>query len=388
MSSRTNRDVFVVGMGQSPASGSAETTDLATLVAPAVREALGAANMTPADISAVAWAVSPDLFEGQAAPEDWLARTMFPGIPAFRTNTGGATGADAFASACELVQSGALESVLVVAFQRVGLGATQRILQTIWAPLYEMPMPVNTITQAAFRASRFMGLGRATMDDYAAVSAKNHQCGSRNPKSHMRRAYTVEEVASSRMLAWPVRLLDACPRSQGACAMVVSSNRAGAFARVEGWGRGHDSYWLGDRLGTMDEDVCDLPGLRRAAAHAYARAGISDPAQDLDVIEVYAPFSSVEMMMYSALGLVEKGGESVAVREGRFEFKGAQPVCPSGGCQTSNPIGASGLIRVAEAVLQVSGRALDHQVPNARRALATSTGGASQYFSTVIVGAP
>jgi acetyl-CoA C-acetyltransferase len=253
-----------------------------------------------------------------------------------------------------------------------------------------MPLPLNTITQAAFRASRFLGLGLAEMDDFALISSKNHFGGSVNPRSHLRKPVSPDAVRESRMLAWPVRLLDACPRSQGACAILISSELGpeGALARVQGWGRGHDSYWLGDRLGTMGDDVCELPALARAAREAYSAADIRDPRTDIDVVELYAPFSSLEMMMYSPLGLVDRGEERIAVADGRFASTGKQPVCPSGGCQTSNPIGATGLIRVAEAALQVAGAAGPHQVKNARRAIATSTGGASQYFSVVVLGEP
>lgn len=385
---RRERDVFVVGIGQTPSVGSTTPAELGTLIMPAIEEAMASSGITTEDLPAVAWGVSPDLFEGQSAPETWMSRTLLPGVPAFRTNTGGATGADTFVNACELVRSGALPAILVVAFQRVGLSATQRILQTIWAPFYEMPLPLNTITQAAFRASRFLGLGRAEVEDFALIASKNHFGGSKNPLSHLRKAVTPDQVRASRMLSWPVRLLEACPRSQGACAILISNTPGpqGAIARVTGWGRGHDSYWLGDRLGSMGDDVCELPALARAAKEAYAMAGIRDPRADIDVVELYAPFSSLEMMMYAPLGLLDAGEERKAVEEGWFGPTGRQRVCPSGGCQTSNPIGATGLIRVAEAALQVSGQAGQYQAPKVRSAIATSTGGASQYFSVVVLG--
>jgi acetyl-CoA C-acetyltransferase len=383
-------DVLITGVGQTPASGSAQPRTVEDLVAPAVVDALAMAGVGMDGVDMVMWGVGPDMFEGQASPESFTARHSFLGaVPHVRTNTGGATGTGAFLNACELVRAGGADAVLVVAFQRVGLSSTQRILQSIWAPFYEAPLPVNTITQAAFRASRLLASKRATLDDFAAISAKNYENGSRNVNSHLRKPRSVDDVAQSPMLAWPVRLLDACPRSQGACAIVVTSaGQANALAEVQGWSSSGDPYWLGDRLGTLGTDVCDLPALEAAARHAYGQAGVADPAADIDVFEAYAPFSSLEFMMYSALGLVERGEEASAIAAGRFAGGGELPVNPSGGCQTSNPIGASGLIRVAEAALQLTGGAGEHQIGGRRRrAVATGTGGASQYFDVVVLGA-
>jgi acetyl-CoA C-acetyltransferase len=386
------RDVFVGGVGQTPASDSRQPLTVEDLVAPAVVDALAVAGMGMNDIDFVMWGVGPDMFEGQASPETFTSRQSFlRSAPHVRTNTGGATGTGAFLNACELVRSGASDATLVVAFQRVGLSSTQRILQSIWAPYYEAPLPVNTITQAAFRASRLLAHTRATLDDFAAISVKNHLAGSRNPNSHLQRTRSFDEVSDSRMLAWPVRLLDACPRSQGACAVVVTSARTstGAMAVVEGWSSSGDPYWLGDRLGTLGIDVCDLPALEGAARQAYMEAGVSDPASQIEVVEAYAPFSSLELMMYAPLGLIDRGDEQDAIHLGRFGVDGDIPVNPSGGCQTSNPIGASGLIRVAEAALQLAGKAGEHQVRGTpRRAVATGTGGASQYFDVVVLGDP
>jgi acetyl-CoA C-acetyltransferase len=383
-------DVVIAGVGQTPASDSRRPHTVEDLVSPAVTDALAMAGMGMDGIDMVMWGVGPDMFEGQASPEAFTARHSFLRSAAHvRTNTGGATGTGAFLNACELVRSGASDASLVIAFQRVGLSSTQRILQSIWAPYYEAPLPVNTITQAAFRASRLLAHKRATMDDFAAISVKNYAAGSRNPNSHLRRPRSFDEVSESAMLAWPVRLLDACPRSQGACAIVVTSTPppTGAKAIVEGWSSSGDPYWLGDRLGTLGIDVCDLPALEGAARHAYREAGISDPASQIDVVEAYAPFSSLETMMYAPLGLVNRGDERDAIHLGRFGADGDIPVNPSGGCQTSNPIGASGLIRVAEATLQLCGEAGEHQVPGTpRRAIATGTGGASQYFDVVVLG--
>ena len=119
-----------------------------------------------------------------------------------------------------------------------------------------------------------------------------------------------------------------------------------------------------------------------AAKDLYAQAGIT-PDQ-IDCAELYVPFSWYEPMWLENLGLAESGWRAVA--EGRTRLGGALPIDPSGGVLCTNPIGASGMIRFAEAALQVRGMAGDHQVDGARLAMGHAYGGGSQFFAMWIVG--
>ena len=118
------------------------------------------------------------------------------------------------------------------------------------------------------------------------------------------------------------------------------------------------------------------------ARQVYSDAGIT-PDQ-LDAAEIYVPFSWYEPMWLENLGLFESGWK--AVDEGWTELGGRLPINPSGGVLSTNPIGASGMIRFAEAALQVRGRAGEHQVDGARLAMGHAYGGGSQFFSMWIVG--
>jgi acetyl-CoA C-acetyltransferase len=133
-------------------------------------------------------------------------------------------------------------------------------------------------------------------------------------------------------------------------------------------------------------DVVNPHAGRDCARDVYAQAGIRDPRAEIDCAEIYVPFSWYEPMWMENLGFADDGGGWKMVDDGSTALDGDLPVNPSGGVLSSNPIGASGLIRFAEAVQQVRGRAGEHQVDGARRALGHAYGGGAQFFAMWIVG--
>ena len=127
-------------------------------------------------------------------------------------------------------------------------------------------------------------------------------------------------------------------------------------------------------------------GLRIGHQRAGGSAGIRDPRTEIDVAEVYVPFSWFEAMWMENLGFapINEGWKMTA--DGVTSFEGDLPVNPSGGVLSSNPIGASGMLRFAEAAMQVRGQAGEHQVDGAKIALGHAYGGGSQFFAMWIVG--
>ncbi len=118
-----------------------------------------------------------------------------------------------------------------------------------------------------------------------------------------------------------------------------------------------------------------------AAAALWATAGITSPIDQIDAAEIYVPFSWFEPMWLENLGFAEPGHGWRLTESGATEISGRIPVNPSGGVLSSNPIGASGLLRFAESAMQVTGKAGEHQVPGARTALGHAYGGGSQFFA-------
>ena len=144
---------------------------------------------------------------------------------------------------------------------------------------------------------------------------------------------------------------------------------------------------MGARVGAKSQgDHADADALAHAFDIAYKQAGITDPVNQIDVAEIYAPFSSVELHVIEAAHLAEKGKSPEGLRNGKFTLGGSGPVVnPSGGTQCTNPIAVTGTIRVGEAANQVLGRTGAHQVPNARVAIASAIGGDHQFYSTMVL---
>ena len=123
-----------------------------------------------------------------------------------------------------------------------------------------------------------------------------------------------------------------------------------------------------------------------AAAALWKQAGITSPIDEIDCAEIYVPFSWFEPMWLENLGFTPEGDGWKLTEAGGTALDGRLPVNMSGGVLSSNPIGASGMLRFAEAALQVRGQAGEHQVDGARRALGHAYGGGSQFFSMWVVG--
>jgi len=132
------------------------------------------------------------------------------------------------------------------------------------------------------------------------------------------------------------------------------------------------------------DEVNPLAG-RECAADLYRQAGVTDPRRQIDVAEVYVPFSWFEPMWMENLGFAPRNEGWRMTASGATAMNGDLPVNPSGGVLSSNPIGASGMLRFAEAAMQVRGQAGEHQVDGVRTALGHAYGGGSQFFSMWLV---
>jgi acetyl-CoA C-acetyltransferase len=129
------------------------------------------------------------------------------------------------------------------------------------------------------------------------------------------------------------------------------------------------------------------PGAGEAcAADLWRKAGIASPVDEIDCVEMYVPFSWFEPMWLENLGFAPKGDGWKMTENGDTEMTGRLPVNMSGGVLSTNPIGASGMLRFGEAAMQVMGLAGEHQLDGIRRALGHAYGGGSQFFAMWVVG--
>lgn len=142
---------------------------------------------------------------------------------------------------------------------------------------------------------------------------------------------------------------------------------------------------MGDKMDMPFNDHADFDDLAIAAKKAYAMAGIDDPLHQIDVAEIYAPFANMEIAAVEALGFCPKGQGAPMGKDGAFDLNGELPVNPSGGVLCTNPISVTALARVAEAALQVMGKAGERQVKNVKRAMATGMGGSLQIHTVTVL---
>ncbi|MBI5481118.1 MAG: thiolase family protein [Deltaproteobacteria bacterium] len=369
------RQVAVIGSGQTRHARCRDDVSQAELVREAAAAALADAGLRPADVDAVLLS-NMELFEGRAFPELWVGEGAFAcGKPCMKIATGGTSGTSTCIAAFHQVASGMFDTVLVVGFEKHSEGHTQTGM-ALTDPFWDRAVASGALGNFALSISEYMAERGVTERQAALVAVKARRNAAQNPHAHLQMPeLTVDEVLASRMLAHPVRLLDMCPQSDGACAIVVASgDRARRLCPRPAWVRATATRHEQPTLGDIDRRLCSMRTLRDAAHAVYAAAGITEPLAELDVAEIYEPVTYAELAWYEALGFCRDGEAGRLIEDGVTTMDGTLPVNPSGGVLSSNPVGASGVIRVAEAALQIHGRGGSRQVEGARLALATGYG--------------
>ncbi len=384
----------VVGVGQTPHRTHHPDRTYVELAQDAAMAAMRDAGLRPDDIDAVVFSMAPTEFMGVNDVDRWTVGHVWgAGKPFMRINTGGATGGSAAHAACDLVCGGMYETVLVVGADRVAeTPDAQQILNLIWDPFFEQDFALNTITMTALAAQRYMARHGTTEEQFARVVVRSRRNAKRNPNAHLKGDISVGDVMRSARVSWPYKRFDICPRSSGAAAAVITTARRAAEicarpAFVAGRAAISHSVFMGDRLGAWSEtEFSSHDGLWMAGQSACRQAGVTDPIREIDMVELYDPFSSFQFPQLEALRFCGAGRAAAMSDGGAFDLDGGGlRVNPSGGTLCTNPIGVTGLVRFIEAASQVMGRAGDNQLPGVRRALSTAIGGSTQFFTCTIV---
>jgi acetyl-CoA C-acetyltransferase len=375
----------VVGIGQTKHQAARKDVSMAGMLREAAQRALDDAELTWKDIDAIVIGKAPDMFEGVMMPELFLADAIGGAYkPMLRVHTAGSVGGSTGIVAASLVQSGVHERVLTVAFEK------QSESNAMWALSISLPFSVAVVAGAGgFFAPLVRGYMRrsgAPDDTGIRVALKDRKNALKNPYAHLQIPdIDFDKIAASPMLWDPIRYLETCPSSDGACAMVMASERLAQKApRPPAWV--HATEMRSEPTMFSGRDAVIPRATLDNAKNLYKKARITKPRQEIDCAEIYVPFSWFEPMWMEGMLIAEKNEGWKMTYEGATALDGDFPVNMSGGVLSSNPIGASGLLRFAEAALQVRGQAGEHQVDGARRALGHAYGGGSQYFSTWIVG--
>ena len=380
------RPCAVIGVGQTKHDAKRIDVSMPGLLREAALRALEDAGLGFGDVDAVVIGKAPDMFEGVVMPEIYLADALgAAGKPMLRVHTAGSVGGSTAVVAAQLVQSGVFERVLTVAFEK------QSESNAMWALTLKIPFQQSVVAGAggyfAPLIRAYMRRSGAPEDTGIRVALKDRLNALKNPYAHLHfPGISFEQVASSPMLWDPIRFLETCPSSDGACALVLASEDAARGAPgPAAWV--HDTAMKSEPTMFAGRDQVNPRAGRDCARELYRKAGIGDPRREVDAAEVYVPFSWFEPMWLENLGFAPEGSGWKLVYDGATALEGDIPWNPSGGVLSSNPIGASGMLRFAEAAQQVRGRAGEHQVPGARKVLGHAYGGGSQFFAMWIVGA-
>lgn len=383
------RPVAIIGVGQTY-HGKRMDVSYPELVREAVMAVFKDTGLSPEDIDGVVSGTMPSMMEGIALTHFYLADAMqSAGKPIMKTETCGSTGVSIAHTAYYWVASGLADIILAVGHEKMNEGDSQATMTTVAEPFYQRYFisgaPGVFSMQSQMWSVRY-GISEEKVRDAAAfISVTHHEDAFDNPYAHIKMKVSMDDVKNARIITYPVRLLDVCPNSDGACAVIFASeemvkklNRKPAWVKAVGY-RG-DEYFFGD------SDKAVWESAAQAAKEAYNQAGIKNPRKELDVAEVYNPFTFQEMLFYECFGFCGPGEAPDLVLKGTFTRNGELACDPSGGTLCTNPIGATGLIRVAEAALQVTGRAGAHQIPGAKLALAHAMGGVDQFNGIMILG--
>jgi benzoylsuccinyl-CoA thiolase BbsB subunit len=367
------RDVFIIGSGMVK-FGRYPQLLLEDFAGNAVREALADSGV---DRKHVGMAVFGNSNGGRVAGQRVLREISLTGMSILNVENACAGGGSSLHVGWMSVASGLHDVVLVVGMEKMEKG-----LIPPNPGEYEAFLGKTLPAKYALRANRHMQRYGLTVEQLAMVSVKNHRAGALNPDAHYQEEVSLEQVLNSRPVAEPLTLLQCCPTTDGAAALVIASadvarrmnqNPVKIAASVL-----RSGIYRNPAKGqsASDDDLAE-----RAGQAAYEMAGM-EPS-DVNVAEVHDAFTIGEILAYENLGFCPRGEGGRLVEEGVTSLGGRLPVNPSGGrLSLGHPLGATGVAQVVELSRQLQGRAGARQVAGAKTALAHVQGGSTPGIGT------
>ena len=369
------RRVCIIGASQTRFGVSTETArEMAAKVA---HEAIDNAGLTPKEVQMIFVSNVFGMVENQGHVGPLIATSLgIPQVPSLTIEAACASSSASFREAHIGVASGVYDVALVVGSEKVS--QLDVFTATSYFAMgsdytYEGRNGVTFPGLYALMATAYMHKYGATQEQLAAIAVKNHRNGAKNPKAHFQKEITMDAVMKSRMVAWPLKLYDCCPFSDGASAVIVASEERAKelgdeFVYVLGSGRAGTIAALHDR-----EDFTRMDSARIAAEQAFKMAGVEQ--KDIDFAEVHDCFTIAEAIALEELGFVERGKGAKTAEEGRTEIDGDFPVNPSGGLKSKgHPVGATGVGQIIEVYEQLLGKSDPRQIKDAELGLTHNVG--------------
>jgi acetyl-CoA C-acetyltransferase len=385
MSSGIRDKVAIIGMGCTR-FGERWDMGIEELMVEAFVEGLQDAAIEPGQIDAVWFGTCmEEVGIGKSAAPVGVALRL-PNVPITRVENFCATGTEAFRGAVYGVASGAYDICLAIGVEKLkdtgygGLpnpGSGFGSLFWQWMPNATAPGLFAQIATAY--AAKYGISGTDLKRAISHISVKSHANGALNPKAHLQKPVTLEQVLAAPIIAHPLGLFDCCGVSDGcACAIVTTPEiartlgkrdivtvKAVQLAVSNGYEAGFNA-WEGEQFVTT----------RKCSTRAYQEAGISHPRQEIDMMELHDCFSITELVTYEDLHISAEGDGWRDTLDGFYDRDGKIPAQIDGGLKCfGHPIGASGLRMIYEMYLQLLGRAGARQLDNPRYGLTHNLGG-------------
>jgi len=311
------------------------------------------------------------------------------GAETMRVEAACASGSAALKSAYSSILGGEADLAMAVGVEKMTEVDTSTAVELIgragsyfWEfENFGMTFPAYYALHAVAHMNRF----GTTEEDLARVAVKAHRYGAMNPLAQFQKEITLERALGSQVVAWPLKLYDACPLTDGSAAVVLASEDLAAKLTdtpvwIRGIGSSSDSANLSRR-----KSYVGLEATVRAAKSAYSKAKLGP--EDIDVATAHDCFTIAELMAYEDLGFCKKGEGARMIREGQTELGGRIPVNLDGGLKAKgHPIGATGVSMVVEITKQLRGEAGRHQAPIRKGVgLAHNVGGTGHYAYVTIL---
>ncbi len=355
------------------------------LMVEAAMEAIEDAGIEKKDIQA-AWFGScfDEVNVGKSAiPLSFALKLPF--LPVTRVENFCATGTEALRGAVYAVASGAYDICLALGSEKLkdtgygGLPDFSVLLGTKNRLIFPNITAPGAFAMMATRYFSKYGLSpEEGKEVLAMISAKSHKNGAKNPKAHLRKEVTVEQILKAPMIAWPLGLFDCCGVSDGAAAAIVCrADMAKDFRPDPVFVKSMQiAISSGEEIMYNSWDGTYVESAKRCAGRAYEEAGIKNPREEISMMEVHDCFSITELVTYEDLGISPRGKAANDVRDGFFNIDGKIPCQADGGLKCfGHPIGASGLRMMYEVYKQLQGNAGDRQLKDPKIGLTHNMGG-------------
>lgn len=363
------REVAVLGIGQSQ-FGKFPEKSITELGSQAVSEAIKDAGINPKLIQV---AHASRLYEGVITGQTILKEVGIAAIEMTNVENACAGGSTAIRNLWKDIAGEFYDIGIAIGVESMTTSPIARKLIPPAEDDLDGQMGYTAPAYFAMIARRLMESRGATVEDFAQVSVKNHHHGCLNPRAQYKKEFNIDEVLKSRMIVDPITLLQCCPNTDGAAAVVLCSMDVARKHTTQPIKIVASVLQSGDYF-FKKKDFDSFSMGKKTADMAYEMAGIGP--EDVDVVELHDAFANEELVHYEDLGLCKPGECIELLRSGATAIGGSIPVNPSGGLLAlGHPLSASGVRALCDVTLQLRGQAGKRQRPNAKVGLAQMMGG-------------